>query len=99
MKKKVHKITIEQTNKIKALAKEGKTALEIKNQMKLPLHIVRYHVERVKIAQAEGKLPTKPSSVKLEDSSTIEQPNYKAVLDDLARATKVIEALMSAQQH
>lgn len=94
MKKKVQKITAEQTNKIKSLAREGRSALEIKAITRIPLHIVRYHVERVKIAQAEGKLSNKESTVKLLDGRVSENIDYKRVLDDLDRTRKVVESLM-----
>lgn len=92
MSKKPMKITQEQTNKIKSLAREGRSPLEIKAITKIPLHIVRYHFERVKLSQLEELKNKNSTSVKLVDSDINENEDYQKIIEDLrAKNKKLVE--------
>jgi len=92
MAKKPIKITEEQTKRIRALAREGKSILEIHTLTKIPTHIVRYHFERVKLSQLEEIRNKNSTSVQLVASDLNEDVDYQKIIEDLrAKNKKLVE--------
>lgn len=84
MSKKPVKISREQINKIRTLARSGKTIAQIHSETKIASHIVRYRVEREKLSQLNEMTGQKVLGGEISlAEETKDDRYYERIIEDL----------------